>query len=135
MDGSAGVGLARRARARRFALRTSNDVQLGHGIQDRETEPPLVPEPAFTRARILRALEALGDELTCEGVRGQIFIVGGAAMALAYSTRRVVSPGSSRSWLTWLLQVDETVGELLVGDVTDRCNQGADAGRTAREPG
>jgi hypothetical protein len=101
----------------------------------RSVRPPLVPEPAFTRARILRALEALGDELTCEGVRGQIFIVGGAAMALAYSTRRVVSPGSSRSWLTWLLQVDEAVGELLVGDVTDRGNQGADAGHTAREPG
>lgn len=41
------------------------------------------------RARILSALEALGQELTREGVRGQIFIVGGAAMALAYSTRRV----------------------------------------------
>ena len=48
-----------------------------------------MPERAFTRARILGALEALGDELTREGVRGQIFIVGGAAMALAYSTRRV----------------------------------------------
>jgi hypothetical protein len=48
-----------------------------------------VPERHFTRARILSALEALGEELTREGVRGQIFIVGGAAMALAYSTRRV----------------------------------------------
>jgi Nucleotidyltransferase of unknown function (DUF6036) len=48
-----------------------------------------VPERQFTRARILSALEALGDELTREGVCGQIFIVGGAAMALAYSTRRV----------------------------------------------
>jgi uncharacterized nucleotidyltransferase DUF6036 len=48
-----------------------------------------VSERYFTRARILGALEALGDELTGEGVRGQIFIVGGAAMALAYSTRRV----------------------------------------------
>lgn len=48
-------------------------------------------EPAryFTRARILSALQALGDELTRQGIRGQIFIVGGAAMALAYSTRRV----------------------------------------------
>jgi Nucleotidyltransferase of unknown function (DUF6036) len=43
----------------------------------------------FTRARILTALQALGDELECRGVRGQLFIVGGAAMALAYSTRRV----------------------------------------------
>lgn len=48
-----------------------------------------MPERHFTRAKILGALEALGDELTGRGVRGQIFIVGGAAMALAYSTRRV----------------------------------------------
>jgi hypothetical protein len=48
-----------------------------------------VPERYFSRARILSALEALGEELTREGVRGEIFIVGGAAMALAYSTRRV----------------------------------------------
>lgn len=46
-------------------------------------------EHQFTRARIVSALEALGKELTSVGVRGQIFIVGGAAMALAYSTRRV----------------------------------------------
>jgi hypothetical protein len=38
---------------------------------------------------MLKALQALGKELTREGVRAQIFIVGGAAMALAYSTRRV----------------------------------------------
>jgi hypothetical protein len=38
---------------------------------------------------MVAALEALGDELTAQGVRGQIFVVGGAAMALAYSTRRV----------------------------------------------
>jgi hypothetical protein len=43
----------------------------------------------FTRPRILAALQALGDELSRQDVRGQIFIVGGAAMALAYSTRRV----------------------------------------------
>lgn len=48
-----------------------------------------MPERHFTGARILSALQALGDELTRQGVRGQIFIVGGAAMALAYSTRRV----------------------------------------------
>jgi hypothetical protein len=51
-----------------------------------------VPEPStkrFTRTEIVEALQALGDELSREGVRGQIFIVGGAAMALAYSTRRV----------------------------------------------
>jgi hypothetical protein len=43
----------------------------------------------FTRAKILTALQALGDELTSQGVGGQIFIVGGAAIALAYATRRV----------------------------------------------
>jgi hypothetical protein len=48
-----------------------------------------VSERPFTRVKILNALQALGDELTRQGVRGQIFIVGGAAMALAYSTRRV----------------------------------------------
>jgi hypothetical protein len=46
-------------------------------------------ERQFTQARILAALRALGEELTRRGVRGQVFIVGGAAMALAYSTRRV----------------------------------------------
>jgi hypothetical protein len=50
-----------------------------------------VPERQFTKAKILQALQALGDELTRRGVRGQIFIVGGAAMALAYSTRRVTA--------------------------------------------
>ena len=48
-----------------------------------------MPERHFTQARIVGALQALGQELTNRGVRGQIFIVGGAAMALAYSTRRV----------------------------------------------
>ncbi len=48
-----------------------------------------MPERYFTRGRILVALQALGDELLREDVRGQIFIVGGAAIALAYSTRRV----------------------------------------------
>ncbi len=48
-----------------------------------------MPERQFSRTRIVGALEALGKELTRQGVRGQVFIVGGAAMALAYSTRRV----------------------------------------------
>jgi hypothetical protein len=48
-----------------------------------------VPDRQFTRARIIAALEALGEELRSAGIRGQVFIVGGAAMALAYSTRRV----------------------------------------------
>lgn len=48
-----------------------------------------MPEKGFGRARIMEALTALGEDLTRLGVRGQIYIVGGAAMALAYSTRRV----------------------------------------------
>jgi hypothetical protein len=48
-----------------------------------------VPENQFSAARILDALRALGEELTSQDIRGQVFIVGGAAMALAYSTRRV----------------------------------------------
>ena len=48
-----------------------------------------MPEHQFSAARILGALQALGDELSSQDIRGQIFIVGGAAMALAYSTRRV----------------------------------------------
>jgi Nucleotidyltransferase of unknown function (DUF6036) len=48
-----------------------------------------VSEKYFTRPRILAALQALGDELARKGVHGQIFIVGDAAMALAYSSRRV----------------------------------------------
>jgi hypothetical protein len=50
-----------------------------------------VSERHFNRARILAALQALGDELSRRDVRGQIFVVGGAAMALAYSTRRVTT--------------------------------------------
>jgi hypothetical protein len=38
----------------------------------------------------------LGDELTRKGIRGQIFIVGGAAMAPAYSTRRVTDGAARR---------------------------------------
>jgi hypothetical protein len=48
-----------------------------------------VSEKQFSRARIIAALEALGADLTEHGIHGQLFIVGGAAMALAYSNRRV----------------------------------------------
>lgn len=50
---------------------------------------PDEPVKRFSRAQILRALQALGEELTRRGIRGQVFIVGGAAMALCYSTRRI----------------------------------------------
>jgi hypothetical protein len=42
----------------------------------------------MSRARILRALKGLAEEMEGRGVRGEVFIVGGAAMALAYSSRR-----------------------------------------------
>jgi hypothetical protein len=48
-----------------------------------------VSEQPFSRARIIAALQALGAELTGQGIHGQVFIVEGAAMALAYSDRRV----------------------------------------------
>lgn len=48
-----------------------------------------MPDKSFSRPKIIAALQALGDELTRRGVHGQVFIVGGAAMALAYSSRRV----------------------------------------------
>ncbi len=44
-----------------------------------------MPERQFSAAKILSALQALDDELSRQDIRGQIFIVGGAAMALAYS--------------------------------------------------
>ena len=37
---------------------------------------------------IRRFLGELGDDLASGGIRGEMFIVGGAAMALAYNTRR-----------------------------------------------
>lgn len=40
------------------------------------------------RRQILELLEDLADELEDQGVRADLFVVGGAAMALAYSPRR-----------------------------------------------
>lgn len=40
------------------------------------------------RVHILAAFEALAEELHEEGVEGRIFVVGGAAMALAFDARR-----------------------------------------------
>jgi hypothetical protein len=44
---------------------------------------------SLSREQIVAALSALGAQLQAQGVRGQIFIVGGAAMTLAYSERRL----------------------------------------------
>ena len=40
------------------------------------------------REEILDLLHEVGRRLEAQGVRGELFLVGGAAMALAYSTRR-----------------------------------------------
>lgn len=42
----------------------------------------------MTGEEILELLHELGRQLDADGVRGELFLVGGAAMALAYSTRR-----------------------------------------------
>lgn len=42
----------------------------------------------FTGEDIRQYLAELGDELATAGIRGELFVVGGAAMALAYNTRR-----------------------------------------------
>jgi hypothetical protein len=41
----------------------------------------------MTQEEILRALRALNDELVRQGVRGEVGIVGGAAMVLAFNAR------------------------------------------------
>jgi hypothetical protein len=43
----------------------------------------------FNRRKIRRVLEYLSDELARRGVRAELFIVGGGAIAMAYSARRV----------------------------------------------
>ena len=50
------------------------------------TEPGSV---LLDRAQIERAFTALGDRLVRRGVVADVFIVGGAAMALAYDATRV----------------------------------------------
>lgn len=45
----------------------------------------------LSRDEILALLGELGAELDAEGVRGELFVVGGAAIALAYNTRRMTA--------------------------------------------
>jgi hypothetical protein len=45
-------------------------------------------EPLLGRADILALFDDLSRRLAARGVVGRMFLVGGAAMALAYSTRR-----------------------------------------------
>lgn len=46
------------------------------------------PGPALDRAQIEEALRALGDRLARRGVVADLYVFGGAAMALAYDARR-----------------------------------------------
>jgi Nucleotidyltransferase of unknown function (DUF6036) len=48
-----------------------------------------VSKGGLNRTRLLAAFDALSSELATQEVRGELFVVGGAAMALAYSARRV----------------------------------------------
>jgi Nucleotidyltransferase of unknown function (DUF6036) len=48
-----------------------------------------VSRAPMNRRSMLTAFQALSDQLEREGVRGQLFVVGGAAMALAYARERV----------------------------------------------
>jgi Nucleotidyltransferase of unknown function (DUF6036) len=43
------------------------------------------------RKQLLDALSALDEELGQLNVRGEVFVVGGAAMAIAYDTRRATA--------------------------------------------
>ena len=45
-------------------------------------------DAALDRSAITNALRQLGRRLAAEGIQGELFIVGGAAMALAYDARR-----------------------------------------------
>jgi methylmalonyl-CoA mutase cobalamin-binding subunit len=46
---------------------------------------------SLTREQIIELLAELGQELDARGVRAQLFVVGGAAMALAYNMRRTTA--------------------------------------------
>lgn len=46
---------------------------------------------SLSRDEITALLTELGGHLERQGVRGQLFVVGGAAMALAYNTRRLTA--------------------------------------------
>lgn len=46
-------------------------------------------DSTFDRKELLDLLTQLGAELEAEGLHGQVFLVGGAALALAYDARRL----------------------------------------------
>ena len=46
---------------------------------------------SLTREQIIELLAELGQELDARGIKAQLFVVGGAAMALAYNMRRTTA--------------------------------------------
>jgi hypothetical protein len=48
------------------------------------------------RAELERAFTALGERLACRGVVADVFVVGGATMALAYDASRVTRDVDAR---------------------------------------
>jgi hypothetical protein len=54
----------------------------------------------FGRAEMEQAFTALGERLARRGVVADVFVVGGAAMALAYDATRVTATLTQRSYPT-----------------------------------
>lgn len=50
--------------------------------------PSIVSKDRLSKKGMLEAFQALSEELGARRARGKVFVVGGAAMALAYSDRR-----------------------------------------------
>ena len=46
---------------------------------------------SFGKRELIEAFELLDDELSERGIRAELFVVGGAAMAIAYDTRRTTT--------------------------------------------
>ncbi len=51
----------------------------------------MTEQPKLAREEILALLEDLSDELEAQGVQAEMFVVGGAAIALAYNKRRITA--------------------------------------------
>jgi hypothetical protein len=49
------------------------------------------PKTTFNRAQLMALLKELAEELDTAGVSAQLFVVGGAAIALAYNARRTTA--------------------------------------------
>ena len=45
----------------------------------------------LSRSRVVELLTELGEDLASQGVKGRLFVVGGAAMALAFNTARTTA--------------------------------------------